>query len=95
MPNHRCPLCALPMGSEGATPYCSERCLLWDTFGVPALHEDALITEMLMNQRCQQAPDGWTARPAYPELDEYVAWRENKEVVIRAAALTTSTPHYA
>jgi len=90
---HRCPLCALPMQSPGATGYCSERCLLWDQLGVPALREDKLITEMLLNQRCTKAPDGWTASPAYPRLDEYRVWQYAKPTVLTAlATLTKSNP---
>jgi len=92
---NRCSLCALPMEPVGQTPYCSERCLLWDTFGVPALKEDDLIAEMLRNQRRRKGPEDWTPQPAYPELDEYVAWRENKQLVIDAAALTAQPPEYA
>ena len=47
---HRCDFCGIPMDSEGATGYCSERCLMWDFFGVPALKEDDLVDEIRGNQ---------------------------------------------
>jgi len=39
------------MQSEPATGYCSERCLMWDFFGVPRLKRDAFLKEMRGNQR--------------------------------------------
>jgi hypothetical protein len=55
------------MQSEGATGYCSERCLMWDFFGVPVLEEDALISEIRQNQR-QQTTDRAERPKAYPAL---------------------------
>jgi len=91
----RCILCALPMEGPGQTGYCSERCLLWSTLGVPVLCEDELITEMLMNQRCKKAPDGWKPSVAYPGLEQYQCWKANKDFIIEAAALTSSPTDHA
>jgi len=60
---HRCDLCGLPMASEGATGYCSERCLMWDFFGVPALKEDALVKEIRANQNGSPRKDSVRAYP--------------------------------
>jgi len=38
------------MSEEGATGYCSERCLMWDFFGAPALKKTDLVKEMRANQ---------------------------------------------
>lgn len=46
----RCELCGVPMAKESATGYCSERCLMWDFFGVPALKEQDFIAEIRANQ---------------------------------------------
>jgi hypothetical protein len=52
----RCDLCGVPMG-ESATGYCSERCLCWDFFGVPALKRQDFLEEMRANQR-RREPTG-------------------------------------
>ena len=75
------------MDTPGHTGYCSERCFLWDTFGVPALKEDALVGEILANQRRRHAPDGWTPKTAYPRLGEYAAWQEAQPLIIESLAL--------
>jgi len=54
------------MASEGATGFCSERCLMWDFFGVPALEVDDMISEIRENQRRQSVSAGWESAPAYP-----------------------------
>jgi hypothetical protein len=60
----------MPLQNEGATGYCSERCLHWDFFGVPALKRDGFLQEMRRNQALTKAPDGWTPPPACPDFDE-------------------------
>jgi hypothetical protein len=77
----RCDLCGLPMESEGQTGYCSERCLMWDFFGVPALKEDGFITEIRQNQRRQTVPDGWTPPEAYPALSGGTWQKEIREAL--------------
>jgi len=64
------------MASSGVTGYCSERCLNWEFFGVPALKRDDFIAEIRRNQERQTAPKGWTPPPAYPGFGE----RFRKEV---------------
>lgn len=66
--NARCDLCGLPMAQEGATGYCSERCLMWSFFGVPVLEEGNLIIEIRQNQRRQTVPNDWTPHEGYPAL---------------------------
>ena len=68
MSSHRCDLCGLPMASEGVTGFCSERCLMWDFFGVPVLKTGDLIKEIRQNQQRQSVPNGWEPPPAYPAL---------------------------
>jgi len=63
--SYRCDLCGLPMDDPGQTGYCSERCLHWDFFGVPALKENELVAEMRGNQNGSPRE----GRPAaYPDL---------------------------
>lgn len=78
------------MTDAGRTGYCSERCLLWDVLGVPALKEDDFIDEILTNQRRAAAPEGWAPPRPYPALEEYPAWREARPLLVRAAALSSS-----
>lgn len=83
------------MIDPGPTGYCSERCLLWSTLGVPALKEDELVVEILLNQRLQHAPEGWTPPAAYPTLADYAVWEEAKPIIIQAAASLGKAPTHA
>lgn len=76
----------MPMDSEGATGYCSPRCLNWDFFGVPVLEQSDFIKEVRRNQGLTETPDGWERPPAYPELGA----RFEKEIT-EALALLKST----
>ena len=58
------------MPKKGETGYCSERCLHWDFFGVPALEEKSFLREMRRNQQLEEIPNGWTSPAAYPEFGE-------------------------
>lgn len=66
----RCKLCGMPLDDPGVTGYCSERCLHWDFFGVPALKEKPFLKEIRRNQGLRTAPDGWAPPPAYPAFGE-------------------------
>lgn len=82
----RCNLCGMPMDSEGATGYCSPRCLNWEFFGVPALKEREFIREVRRNQNLHETPDGWTRPPAYPKLSD----RFEREITEALALLKRS-----
>jgi len=82
----RCKLCGMPLDDAGATGYCSERCLHWSFFGVPALEEQPFLDEIRRNQGLRAAPDGWTPPPAYPEFD-----KRFREEVTEALALLKDT----
>jgi len=82
----RCNLCGIPLADSGTTGYCSERCLNWQFFGVPALKRDDFIAEIRRNQQRQTAPDGWTPPPAHPEFD-----KRFREEVTEALALLKDT----
>jgi hypothetical protein len=82
----RCTLCGIPLHTQGQTPYCSERCLLWDTLGIPHLQRDALLAEIVANQRRSQAPEHWQPAPAYPRLADYAVFRAAQHTLTYAAA---------
>lgn len=66
----RCDLCGIPLADDGETGYCSERCLHWSFFGVPALKQPEFLREIRRNQSLDTVPDGWTPPPAYPEFGD-------------------------
>lgn len=83
----RCEFCGLPLAREGRVPYCSERCMTYDFFGVPALKQSEVMREIVANQRRREAPEGWTPKEAYPALRGYAAWEEAREHIIESLAL--------
>jgi len=64
------------MEREAATGYCSERCLMWDFFGAPALKEDALVKEIRANQNGRPRTESVRAYPGLmtPEQEQSLAW---------------------
>lgn len=65
----RCTYCGLPMQTQGRTPFCSERCMMFDFYGVPILREKEMTRTVIRNTRRRTVPDGWTPPRAYPDLD--------------------------
>lgn len=66
MAKHRCDLCGAPLQRPGKTEFCSERCLAWSFFGVPALREEELIREIRKNQTTDELPSDWERPMPYP-----------------------------
>lgn len=56
------------MSAPSRTGYCSERCLLWSFFGVPALRRRTFLKEQRRNRALRAKPAGWTRPVAYPDL---------------------------
>lgn len=79
----RCELCGMPLDNPGRTGYCSERCLHYDFFGVPALKQEWFLREMRQNQQLRSVPPDWSKPTVYPELSN--RWR--KEVTEALALL--------
>lgn len=79
----------MPMPEEGATGFCSERCLNWDFFGVPALERDDFLSEIRENQRRTEMPDDWARPSAYPGLDDEFC----REITEAIGLLNQLDPH--
>lgn len=82
----RCEFCGIPIQQEGRVPFCSERCLLYDTLGVPILKEEEITIEIVQNQHRDRLPSDWTPPTAYPSLDEYDVWADAKHAILEAIA---------
>ena len=92
MPNHRCAACFMPMGAPGKTGYCSERCLLWTFFGVPALHRREFAREQRVNRRRKTVPDDWTPPHAYPGVGDAKHEKEAAQSIYRLMKLRGELP---
>ena len=64
----RCQACHAPLPDEARLDYCSERCLLWSFFGVPALHRADFQREQVKNRRLTKPPERSEHPTAYPDL---------------------------
>lgn len=75
------------MDAPGTTGFCSERCLQWSFFGVPALKEGDFIREIRHNQARKTENPEWTPPKAYPDLFS----EEERKEIIEALALLKIT----
>lgn len=89
MTQPRCDLCAAPLERQGQTEYCSERCLAWAFYGVPALKEDELVREIRKNQQRTTLPSDWQRPMPYPILGE----KFQREIIEALALLKDTCNH--
>jgi len=82
-PDARCKLCCVPLQRHGRTGYCSERCMVYDFFGVPALRQRAFLRYRAKNLQRMTVEDPQIT-DAYPGLDGFPDGK-----IIRALALIT------
>jgi hypothetical protein len=84
-------MCALPLNGHGRIPHCSERCLWWDTFGVPALRRRELRRAIVLNSMTTTVSDTWTAPKAMAKVRKHSNLAEALAGEITAAAALTYT----